>query len=788
MFRSLLIAPARNPLAVIGIAAVGGVLAADAASLSLIVWFFVAACLLALAVWKGNAWALLLAVPAVFGFIHVVSLASTRDHPINTIGRSGDRFAASIVGHFLRAPMVRDDEPARRQALFRVSAIDLPTRGIRMVGTADVRVWINDPGFDPQGGDYRLTGTLTLTARAWNPTLFDPVTIALRQGRLGDFDLRTVVHQQQAFSLRLALLRWAEQSRTWIAGQVTRGIQDDPVPATIITTMALGTSDSRANEIAEAFRKTGTLHIFAVSGLHISLLALISMILLRPLGVRRTKTAALVIPLLFGYAFITGWAPSAARAAWMSALILLGPLLNRRARVVNSLGAAVLVLLAGDTQQLFQAGFQLSFVVLGAIAIGAAPLAARFRSWTDLDPFLPPSVANWRQRSGAASRRWLVGTLCTSTVAWLGSLPLMIGHFHSCTPVAVIANGVLVPLSTLSLFVVVLSMLCGAVHLHVFQDLLNNCNWLFAKLMMLSSAWFASIPGGNFTLSPEMLRFEPHPDFQLHVLSMPPGEAAQVLNSGSSNWLLDCGNARSYRRTLLPVLRYQAVPGIDALVLSHADAGHIGGATSVLDENPFAQVFAGPHEPWRLDSHATAMWQTGEWLQARSRRLLQLAEDDVLLAGNARLHVLYPRPGDGHDKADDRSLVVRIDHGPFRILWCNDAGFITEKALLDRCAPRDLRVDVLVRNQHAADWSALSEFLAAARPRAIISSNAPAMADERLPPSLRAYCAAHEIALFDQNETGAVRIYERAGILSIEGWLNEQSIRLQPDSPLQRQP
>ena len=68
------------------------------------------------------------------------------------------------------------------------------------------------------------------------------------------------------------------------------------------------------------------------------------------------------------------------------------------------------------------------------------PLVQRLLPLTQLDPFLPPQLANWRQRASSHSRRWFVATLSVSTAAWIGSLPFILGHFQSVTPVAVIAN------------------------------------------------------------------------------------------------------------------------------------------------------------------------------------------------------------------------------------------------------------------------------------------------------------------------------------------------------------
>jgi beta-lactamase superfamily II metal-dependent hydrolase len=99
---------------------------------------------------------------------------------------------------------------------------------------------------------------------------------------------------------------------------------------------------------------------------------------------------------------------------------------------------------------------------------------------------------------------------------------------------------------------------------------------------------------------------------------------------------------------------------------------------------------------------------------------------------------------------------MRIDQGAFRILWCNDAGFITEKTLLERYSPEELRSDVIIRNQNAGDFSMLAEFLNAVQPRCIISSNSTLPVEEKMPASLRKACSMRNIRLFDQAQTGAV--------------------------------
>ena len=765
---------ARNPLAWVALAAVVGIGLAEQG------WTWVTDFL----AWPMVVWTLLnpslmrllLATVLVFGAVHEAGLLETKAHPLRRLLSPGQRVTAVVRGEFQRVALSEEVEAGRQPTILKAWEIHLPTRRVKITGATGLQVWMDAKAEAPTGGVYELRGSLSLVPKPWNPALFDPVETALRKGIVGELSLDHCECLEPRFSLRLTLLQMAGDCRQWIERQLALGIEDQEMPRTLVTTMALGTAESDAAHLEEPFRNSGTLHVFAVSGLHVGLLAGIGWAFLRCTGLRRAGATAVLIPLLFGYAFITGWVPSAARAALMAGILLTGPLLNRQSRLLNSLGAAALILLAADSLQLFQVGFQLSFGVLAAIAIGTPWLARPLEPLTELDPFLPASLANWRQNLSMNIRRHCASLLTTSTAAWIGSAPLMIHHFHACTPVSVIANGLLVPLSFLSLLTVALSLVTALCQMTWLQVCFNHANWLWAHLMMASATGFSALPGGHFPLSPA--RLQTAPMASLSVLSMPPGEGAQVLSSGGQTWLLDCGGVQHHRRNILPYLRREDVAQIDGLVLSHADADHAGAAVKLAESWGRPQVLAGPHEPWRLDSRATAMWQVHEAMESRGRRLDHLRAGDQLQLGQTQMLVLYPTAEDRHDKADDRALVARLDVAGFRVLWCNDAGFVTEKALLERWPHAALRCDVLLRNQHVSDWSALPEFLLAVRPRVVVTSNSPAIATERMPAHLLSYCQRQGVHLFDQSMCGMVKLVFEPNELLISAWLTDENVIL----------
>ena len=120
--------------------------------------------------------------------------------------------------------------------------------------------------------------------------------------------------------------------------------------------------------------RAGTYHIFAVDGLRIGLLAGICLGLLRLLQIPRALCGAVVLPVLWFYVGLTGWPASAVRATIMASVVIAGWALRRPGDLINSLCAAALIILMWQPEQLFQPGFQLSFLVVACIALIVPPV------------------------------------------------------------------------------------------------------------------------------------------------------------------------------------------------------------------------------------------------------------------------------------------------------------------------------------------------------------------------------------------------------------------------------
>lgn len=759
-----------NPLMVLALAAVAGILTTELGGLSWCLEWLAASggLLLLVALGRGRPWLLLPACAMAFAFIHQTRLGETFRHPLQQMLQGAETPVQAVIQGSL-LPEYDMSTDGRAHALCATRSIEVSAGGVMRALDPQAVLLVRLPEgmrFPGRGGIFTLHGRLYLPRAASNPGAFDARTYSLRLGRVARFDVERLRRTGggRLVQWHVSFLEAAERCRQWMGGCLTQDLEDDPETSAVIRAMALGVSAEADDEIEDAFRNSGTLHVFAVSGLHVGLLGWIALNLLRFAGVPRRASIVVMLGLVFAYAFITGWRPSAARAAFMVAMFSAAPLLNRESSLANSLGAAALLLLGWDTHQLFMPGFQLSFLVLWASAAGSAPLVERLRPLTQLDPFLPPQLASWRQRGWSFARRWLVTTLCVSFAAWVGSLPLILGHFQTVTPVAVVANCLLVPLSTFCLMATCMSLCAALAHAGGVQILFNNLNWLFAKAMIVSAGWFASLPGANFHLQPNA----PARDTPLvwRMLKLSGGDAANHLRVGGEHWLFDTGDEDSFRHVLRPCLNAGGVDLVSGVLLSHRDAGHIGATGQVVATFGTPALFHSTQEP---GLQGTALGAGKRLTLSEDRRFPVVAE------------VLHPGPEVRSGRADDRAMVVMLHAGPWRVLWMSDAGWKTEKQL--SAGTTDLRCDVLIRSQHEYDKAITTEFLLKASPQAILCGSDPRYAETELPASLVKFAKEHNIPLLDTWTDGSVELVFHADTLRVQPFSSGKNLELKPAVP-----
>jgi competence protein ComEC len=147
----------------------------------------------------------------------------------------------------------------------------------------------------------------------------------------------------------------------------------------VLKAALLGNRYQLSRDTAERFREGGTFHVLVISGLHISFIGGIILFVMRRVTKRRVWQFAVSVAFLWAYTFAVGAEVSVVRAALMFTLVALAPVVHRRARSLNALGGATLLLLIWRPLDLFDPSFQLTFLSVLAIIVISWPLIERLR-------------------------------------------------------------------------------------------------------------------------------------------------------------------------------------------------------------------------------------------------------------------------------------------------------------------------------------------------------------------------------------------------------------------------
>src|SRR5437899_4892540 len=621
---------------------------------------------------------------ATFFALHSARITSTPADALAEIA-GGLARPASVAGIVTTEPKI--EATGNASFLMRMHQAKIAGQNFETNATVFVR-WRGRPNV---GDEVALFGTFQPIEPPRNPGEFGMRAYLARRDVKNLFIVRypengRILAPGSGFSV----LRAAARSREWMQRILSRDLEDSPDVVGLICGTALGLRHQTRDDIEEPFQQTGTLHLFAVAGLHVGIVARLLWSLAMVLRLPRKPATALIIPLLFFYAAITGLHTASVRAAVMSALLLGGIFFDRKVLALNSLAAAAFLILLFDSNQLFTSGFQLSFAVVGTIVLLADPMFVRFERIVAPDPFLPRLLLSRPRRFFAAVGRGLARAASVSLAAWIGSLLLIYWYFYLVTPVSLFANLVVVPIAYFVLALAMLSLMAAPIS-SALSILFNNANWLMSRAVLGLVHFFAMLPAGHVYLA----RFtERHAPIMITVLDEGTGGAAHV-RANNYDWLIDCGGQRNYEHTLNSFLHTNGINSIEGIVLNHGDAQHIGGAADTVADFAPREIYDNP-----LDVRSAVQRRLSEALLFASITPRHLVRGDSLFFGSdVHADILYPMPNVKVAAADDAPLIVQlVINKNIRVLFESDAGTNAEAALLE--AGDNLQSDILIKGQH----------------------------------------------------------------------------------------
>jgi competence protein ComEC len=508
------------------------------------------------------------------------------------------------------------------------------------------------------------------------------------------------------------------------------------------------------------FARTGTTHLMVISGMHITLVAVL-VAAIAGFAARRWPPALLrlparswgmlaALPATLAYGELAGMGVSVQRALLMVAVAFVFALRERQLRPWLAWATALLLVLAVQPMAAVQAGFWLSFVTVAALLLAfGGRLAQPSRLQLLWQPQLAVGVALWCPLLLAGQTQAPLAPLVNALAIPLADLLIVPSALLGCLLLAA-GDAVAWPLLKLSLagleLLALLLERAAALSPELPAATPSAAPWRVA-LAALGTVWLllprgvpARVPG-LVLLLPFVLpaRGTPAP-LELLMLDVGQGTAV-IVRTPTHSLVYDAGPRFSERfdagsAIVAPALRHLGVRRLDRLVISHADTDHAGGAAGLRGALPVADGIAG--EP--VD---------GLGLRACERGM-QWRWDGVGFA------VLHPAAG-GRAGGNDRSCVLRIEAAGRVILLAGDIEAGAEAALLAR-EPARLRADVLLVPHHGSRSSSGAAFVTAVAPRyALVSAGHRNRFGHPHPEVIARYLAADAEVLATARD-GAVRL------------------------------
>lgn len=497
-------------------------------------------------------------------------------------------------------------------------------------------------------------------------------------------------------------------------------------------------------EMRDRYARAGMVHMLSISGLHVAIVAGAMVLVLQAAHLSRRAASIAGVLLTCGYVAVIGAPAPAVRSAAMLAIVAASNATQRPTSPWAGLavGAFAPLVVPGTILDL---GYQLSVIGIAGLIVSGS-LARRF---------LTDRLDGWRLR---VSRE-----LLTSIVATIVTAPLIAWYFGRVSLIAPLANlaaGPLIAILQPTLFLAlslafiepVARLLADAAHpmIAAFDTIATVGAGLPLSSIEVVPSIITTVAGGSAIVTLVMAATSRHParpliasasflcmavwspsfrpphsgKFEMHVLDVGQGDAI-LLRSNRGNWIVvDAGRTwrtgDAGRSVIVPYIMARG-GSVEALIVSHAHADHIGGAPSVLRKlNPrmfWDAAFAQGSEVYAR-SLSTADSSGIEWRRVRPDETMQF--DDVLI------RFLAPDSAWTSSLSDpnEASTVALVEYGSTRFLLTGDAERSEEGWLMNH-SYGDLRADVLKVAHHGSSTSTTDEFLAAVQPSlAVISVGA----------------------------------------------------------------
>ena len=649
------------------------------------------------------------------------------------------------------------------------------------------------------GEDIVIGGWISEASRAKNQGTFDykkhletrRIRAVMSNSR-NDVFLKTKLKKSRFFAFRKLLADMRVS-----AGEIFEKRLSRPAGA-IVKSVILGARGDLNRDIQNVFIKTGTMHILAVSGLHVGIIAVILAAILRGARCPKKITYFLTICALCVFAAFTGARPSTLRAVIMASCILINLAIGKNSDIVNGLILSAFMITFFQPQQLYNLGFVLSYLSILSI-IYIVPLVMEF--------FKKIPRANDESKISFV-RRYFFTSLATSFSVWIGLMPIIALNFGIITPSVVISNLIAVPV----LFVVIIlgigllvtEFLVILAPIGIFFAWITNgiIHFFMEGMRVISEMPFAFVKVGpprffligvfylalmstlivfnrkklkvlfiifliftaNLFIWQEILNASACGAFKCTFFSVGKADAALLEFSDGSSMMIDGGHGEEITgwdagaNILEPYLRQKGKRKIDCVLVSHAHEDHVGGLVHIVENFKTGCVIMS--ELLSRDAPGHGFYQNFlRIIEKKKIRCLTALEGDKI-KGFSDIEIAVLNPSENRNYADinDSSLVVNVrTKNEKSILFLADISTrITNEILANY---PDLRAEIIKFPHHGGGFGNIADierFLDSVNPKAVIISNKTRGVNKNLTKLLKE----KQIEFYITGSAGAVTVEE----------------------------
>ncbi len=522
--------------------------------------------------------------------------------------------------------------------------------------------------------------------------------------------------------------------------------------AELACAMILGMRDYLSRNRRDAFFHTGTIHLLAISGLHVGILAGVFFGVMRRTNLCADRPLLIAVSVLtFVYAVITEGKPPVLRASVLIWIVCLAKFFSRDGFALNSLSAAALVILTINPAQLFQVGFHLSFLAVISL-VWLVPLLVPEKRRDPLAKLIDKSRPGWERCIRSIGQKLLFWFAASLSICCL-TLPVTAHCFHLVSPIGLILNVFLWMPVAVALFSGFGTLFVAGVLPSAAVVTAKICAVTFA-LLEATVQWSESIPGSyqwiagptdamllffygglSAVLFSRFLRRHSlrwimvialvtivwnwalpnsrQEELRCTFLSVGHGSCVVIELPDGKVWLYDVGSIAGPDVVVEAVSEYlwkHRIQRLDSVFVSHADVDHFNGLPQLLDRFRVGEVVC---SPTLLRVNEAAVDLLEQAIHARGIPFRTVSEGSELVpdaetGGIVRATVLHP-PVEGVTGTDNaNSLVLRLDYQGRTILLTGDIEFAGLDAVIDN---HGLSADVAMAPHHGSHRSDPERFV-----------------------------------------------------------------------------